>query len=177
MAQKKKSKAVNKPAKTKKKAVAKRKRTPVARKSSSRSKRSKTANKRAVQKTGKKRVVVKKTPKKRYNGRAPVVRRKNKAGKTYYFNKRTKRFTKKSNWYKFRTWAIKQKPKKAGKPTKEKEKLTIDLESALIKIDLEKATESELREEANRLILEQMRWKDRLEKLKLIILFTMLSAN
>lgn len=168
MAQKKKKKAVNKPAKTKKKAVATRKRTPVARKSSGRSKGSKPAKRRAVQKTGKKKVVAKKTPKKRYTGRAPVVRRKNKAGHTYYFNKRTKRFTKKSNWYKYRSYAIKHKPKKAPTaPAKEKEKLTIDLESALIKIDLDKATEPELREEVNRLTMEQMRWRDRLNTLKL----------
>jgi hypothetical protein len=169
MAQKKKKKkAVIKPAKTKKKAVATRKRTPVARKSSGRSERSKPVKKRALQKTTKKRVVAKKAPKKRYTGRAPVVRRKNKLGRTYYFNRRTKKFTKKSNWYKYRSWAIKRKPRKAPTvPAKEKEKLTIDLESALIKINLDKATESELREEINRLVMEQMRWRDRLNTLKL----------
>jgi hypothetical protein len=164
---KKKKKAVNKPAKTKKKAVVKRKRTQVAQKSSGRSKGSKPAKRRAVQKTTKKRVVSKKTPKKRYKGRAPVVRRKNKLGRTFYFNKRTKKFTKKSNWYKYRAYAIKHKPKKAPAVAKEKEKLTIDLESALIKINLDKATESELREEINRLAMEQTRWRDRLNTLKL----------
>jgi hypothetical protein len=165
-------KALKKPAIPKKKRTGARKVSVLTRKPK---RTSKSAKRRAVKRSvvkskkvavrGKRRAIM---TRKQIRGRAKIVRRRNKAGRIYYFNKKTAKFTKKSNWYKYRAWAIKRKPRKAPTvPAKEKEKLTIDLESALIKINLDKATEPELREEINRLVMEQMRWRDRLNTLKL----------
>lgn len=109
-----------------------------------------------------------KTLVKRKSQRAQIVRRKSKAGNTYYYNKKTKKFSSRSSWYKYRTWDIKQRPaKKIAKVTKKREVLDIDMEASLYKTDVDKATHAELRVEANRLRLEQTRWRDRIPNLKL----------
>lgn len=177
MAQKKKKKvATKKPTPVKRKPVQARKSGRTTRKPKKALKpvRKRAVQRRSVSKRGKastkgsKKKAVAKT-KKQTRGRAVIVRRRNKAGQIYYFNKKTAKFSKKSKWYQYRTYAVKHKPKKEiqVKEKKEKEKLlVIDSQLSLIKIDLDKASDSELREEVNRLILEQMRWVDRLSRLK-----------